>query len=210
MERFRCFNEILVHKVYTYLRDIKEGMTVLDVGSGADGTFSIYAAHKGANKVYAIEPQPNRYQQQNKNIHKFGLKDKIISLQLGLWFKNTTLHIKKIRTNPEGSHVKAITLDNLVEKYGIPKIDFIKIDTEGCELPILAGAKKTITRDHPIFSIAGYHHSHFTANGQFKEKSEKNQMPTIIKLFKENHPEYRYLKKPSGWGNGEIITFYVE
>jgi len=42
------------------------------------------------------------------------------------------------------------SIDGLVEELNIPRVDFIKIDVEGAELDVLAGAKKTLEKFHPI------------------------------------------------------------
>jgi len=48
------------------------------------------------------------------------------------------------------------SLDFIVEKYNIsPR--FIKVDIEGNSLEFVRGAKKTLTRFRPVFSIAVYH-----------------------------------------------------
>lgn len=49
------------------------------------------------------------------------------------------------KNNMDPQMIKATTLDNLVGKNNIPSPDFIKIDTQGSELDILKGAKKTIS-----------------------------------------------------------------
>ena len=49
------------------------------------------------------------------------------------------------KNNMDPQIIKATTLDNLVGKNNIPSPDFIKIDTQGSELDILKGAKKTIS-----------------------------------------------------------------
>lgn len=48
-------------------------------------------------------------------------------------------------------HIKTISLDDLVEKYRIPKIDLIKIDTQGSELDIFRGAKRVLSKYNPKF-----------------------------------------------------------
>jgi FkbM family methyltransferase len=40
-----------------------------------------------------------------------------------------------------------------IDSLGLSRVDLIKIDCEGMELDVLAGAKRTILRDHPILFI---------------------------------------------------------
>ena len=49
----------------------------------------------------------------------------------------------------DGCHtVPAVTLDEFVKKMKIPKVDFIKIDTEGAEGRIIDGAENTLQANH--------------------------------------------------------------
>src|SRR5262245_2091087 len=59
---------------------------------------------------------------------------------------------------PERSTAGRTTLDRLVEEMGIPRVDLIKLDVDGHELPILHGATSTLTRDHPtvVFELCPY------------------------------------------------------
>src|SRR5262249_55012689 len=45
------------------------------------------------------------------------------------------------------------TVDALVSSGGLPKPDFVKIDVEGYERPVLEGMYQTITRYHPRLFI---------------------------------------------------------
>jgi FkbM family methyltransferase len=209
------FSEIWSAKVYTYCKEVQRGMTVLDVGS-CFGSFSIYAVAKGAKKVYALEAQPVREAKQKEVIKKLNLSDVIVSLPYALWFKEANLRIEIDHINlGAGEYTKAMTLDQFVKDFNIEKVDFIKIDTEGCELPIIAGAQTTIRRDHPIFAIAAYHERHYTVNGEWLDNpapptiTKKSQMDAIITLFKQ-YPEYTYTIKSEGWAMNEMITFFLK
>ena len=45
------------------------------------------------------------------------------------------------------------TLDGECRRLGVDRVDFIKIDVEGFELPVLDGAVQTIRRDRPVLFI---------------------------------------------------------
>lgn len=51
-------------------------------------------------------------------------------------------------------HIAAVSLDELMPKS---KIDFIKFDVEGAELPAVMGAKQTIERSRPVVVLSLYH-----------------------------------------------------
>ena len=56
------------------------------------------------------------------------------------------------------------TIDGFCKKQGIERIDVLKVDTEGFELPVLKGAKETLLRDHP--RIAGEAHPRFSDSAE--------------------------------------------
>jgi FkbM family methyltransferase len=49
--------------------------------------------------------------------------------------------------------VNSKTIDNLVKNYNIKKVNFIKMDIEGCEFLALQGARKTIQKFKPIICL---------------------------------------------------------
>ena len=65
----------------------------------------------------------------------------------------TTLTEKKNNSNK----YKTISIDDFVKNNNIEKIDFIKMDIEGCELKALYGAKNTLKTYKPKLAIAAYH-----------------------------------------------------
>ena len=48
-----------------------------------------------------------------------------------------------------GESIEVVTLDSLA----LPRVDFIKIDVEGMEQDVLAGARATIERDRPLMQV---------------------------------------------------------
>jgi FkbM family methyltransferase len=53
--------------------------------------------------------------------------------------------------------VLTLTIDDLVVQEGLPRVDFIKMDIEGAELPALKGAVRTLQRFRPKLAICVYH-----------------------------------------------------
>jgi hypothetical protein len=54
-----------------------------------------------------------------------------------------------ISKNNVGQQVKMVVVDALE----LPKINFIKLDVQGCELPVLKGAKNKILKDKPVMIV---------------------------------------------------------
>jgi len=51
-------------------------------------------------------------------------------------------------------HIQCVSLDQCI---GSQRVDFIKLDVEGHELPVLQGAVDLITRNQPVLAVAAYH-----------------------------------------------------
>ena len=50
-----------------------------------------------------------------------------------------------------------LTIDEAVARYGMPRVDFIKMDIEGSELAALRGAESSMRRWRPKLAISLYH-----------------------------------------------------
>ena len=53
--------------------------------------------------------------------------------------------------------VKTMSIDDYVRINNIEKVDFIKLDVEGCELAALMGSFETILKHKPKLAICIYH-----------------------------------------------------
>ena len=128
---------------------IKEGQIIIDAGAYLGG-FALYAAKKvgGTGKVIAFEPDPNNFEILKSIVNKSGLKNIIlIKKALGDAVKKVELEsaancskiVIKTFKNPTVK-VKQTTLDKELKKFGIKKVDFIKMNIEGAETNAIKGA----------------------------------------------------------------------
>lgn len=129
------------------------GGTFLDVGANV-GNHALFAALVlGADKVIACEPQEAAARILETNaalnhvadriaVHRVGLSDS--AGQAALNVQSNNLGATRLEAGDGG--IELVTGDALV---GDHPIGFIKIDTEGFELPVLRGLTATIARDHP-------------------------------------------------------------
>lgn len=61
--------------------------------------------------------------------------------------QRTTYKVRSKKT------VNVVTLDSVIKCSGVTRVDWIKIDAEGAELDILAGAKETIDKFRPVILV---------------------------------------------------------
>ena len=157
--------------------DIKEGDVVIDVGAG-HGAYSLTAMAVGAALVLAFEPSKEEgFALTNNSIVNSWL-DRILlvpmllgeSTQLvrylppvtGLgvleklrWFPHWFRKMFKAKQRREEARFM-VTLDTFLGRYGVPKLDWIKIDVEGMELDVLKGASGTIKQFRPRLLIENH------------------------------------------------------
>src|SRR4030067_3699315 len=137
--------------------------TFFDIGANT-GLYSLIAAKGNPRRmIYAIEPVPRVFDCLRKNIELNKLRNiRINPYAITNYDGEITLYVpmsaiptdastlKGFRKTTENISVPAKTIDSLVRQDEIPKVDLIKIDTEGTEHMVLEGAKKILIRDEPI------------------------------------------------------------
>jgi len=163
------YEEIYIKDIYSQ-KILKGGMNVIDAGANV-GVYTVLAAEKvGENgKVIAIEPEIENYKRLIENIQLNNFRNVIpqnIALTDHEGFEKLYLdsspesHSLISKENKISSiEVPVKTLDNLLEKLNLKKVDIIKIDAEGAEAPILKGAEKTLKINPNLkIIVASYHY----------------------------------------------------
>ena len=162
-------DKLVIHNQYSY-KDCKveKGDFVIDAGGCWGDTSLLFSSKAGENgKIFTFEffednlsiLKENFYN--NKQIAKniilteqplYNKTDEVLYLNHAC-ADITTLTEKK--NNLE--QYKTICIDDFVKDKKIEKIDFIKMDIEGCELKALQGAINTLKKYKPKLAIAAYH-----------------------------------------------------
>jgi len=155
-----------------FSRLLRAGDTVLDVGANI-GIYTLLAASKVGvhGRVMSLEPIPETFRELRENVRLNCCKD--VSLyQVAAWQCNGTVqmgcpmdprrHADLYGVGIEGIEqstltVKAVRIDDLVRSAGISRVDFIKMDIEGAELPALRGASEVLWRDRPKLMLEVHH-----------------------------------------------------
>jgi FkbM family methyltransferase len=139
---------------------VPAGAVVIDVGANV-GFFALRFAHWAGHsgKVIAVEPETSNFEELTRRIAKSGLADVLTPRQALVDATPGTRHLI-VNVNHPGDHrlgdqglpVAATTIDDLRDELGCP-VQFIKIDVQGAEGRVLAGAKHTLAMDRPALFI---------------------------------------------------------
>ncbi|MGZ8435557.1 MAG: FkbM family methyltransferase [Candidatus Binatia bacterium] len=177
---------------------IRHGDIVLDCGANV-GTFTRTALMQGASLVVAFDIDPRNIKSLNATFFKEIAAGTVIVVPEGVWHQDDTLEAKfysntnlntitmATRTEtdekPEMVRVPLTKIDTVVERLGLPRVDYIKMDVEGAEAAALRGARATITRFHPRMSIAVEN-----------EPGDIDTIPALVRSF-----GISYSETPGAW-----------
>lgn len=151
----RITSEVFIHKDYQSVilnKKFKTGSVCVDIGANI-GVFSVFLASKmRGGVIYSFEPLPENYLLLQKNINLNGFVNKVrvfqkaVSSKSGKFYlyrksENDTgggsIYFVNLVTHPIKIEIEAISIYDIFTNYGIEKIDFLKIDCEGCEYEII-------------------------------------------------------------------------
>lgn len=198
-----------IEQQYNYHNIVKvqQGDIVID-GGGCYGDTALYfsylAGEKG--KVYSFEFIENNITVFNKNLLlNPELSKNITLIKLPLW-ENSIMKLYTL-TNGAASHVSfvplekgaieftSISIDDYVKENNIEKVDFIKLDIEGSEIPTIKGAQETIKKFKPKLAICIYH-----------RKEDLWEIPILLKSIV---PEYHLYLNHYTLHSGETVLFAI-
>ena len=139
---FKVFQQVMVFDHYNYnVTTVPPVETVIDLGANVGLSALFFAIKYPYAKVIAVEPEKHNYEQLVKNVSGFS---NVYALNNAIWYENKELDIydggggeyafNVVEAN--GTRVgttTCITINDIVEKYKIRKIDILKVDIEGAE-----------------------------------------------------------------------------
>jgi len=114
-----------------------------DIGANV-GVYSIFAALRGM-RVYSFEPNPANYFLLSKNIVLNGLEDMITAYPFAVGYGKTMRsktmceygEADKVEHINSGLELPVFSPVQIVDKFGTPSPEFLKVDVDGTELDVL-------------------------------------------------------------------------
>ena len=143
-----------------------DGAVLWDVGANI-GLYSAYAAKKRNSRVWAFEPSVFNLELLARNIHLNGLTDQICIVPLALSDCLATNSMRMTTTEWGGAmstfgldfgwngeairqvfefRTIGLSIDDAVQRLGIPMPDYVKMDVDGLEHVILRGGTSVLTQ----------------------------------------------------------------
>lgn len=154
-----------------YSRLVRPGMTVLDIGANIGAhTLPLARLAGPTGHVVAVEPTAWALEKLRANVAlNPSLSPMIITRQAMMvaspqdrleeeiyasWpLHDPTVH-PKLRAQPKSTAgAVAVTMDDLVRREGLSRVDFIKLDVDGYEVSVLRGGMETLKRDRPAIIL---------------------------------------------------------
>lgn len=137
---------------------------LVDIGANV-GMYTIWAAKTRGARVFAFEPEAQNYALLNRNVLANGLNDLVRAYCIALSDARgfDALYLSDLgvggschsygaaldfnnqpRTAPFAQGSVAVTLDEMVECGAVPVPQHVKIDVDGLEHKVIAGARQTL------------------------------------------------------------------
>lgn len=171
--------------------------TMCEGGADDGETSKIFSQLQKNGIIYAFEPVKESFQNcQNK----FSNISNIKFINKALWSKNCQLGLNTNTIALNSSFIDVNNTENLCDAVCIDdffagkKLDCIKLDVEGAEIPVLEGALKTIAAQKPKLLLSIYH------------KKNGLDLVNVPKLLAPFYKDYTfYVAHHTAWYNETIL-----
>lgn len=138
---------------------LRQRGVALDIGANM-GVFSLMMGKMAPRvTIHAFEPVPDTFQRLETNIrknslknvhcHRFALSDTEGKATMAIHPESAgrnRLELSRPRTDKQSVNVRSTTIDKFCQNMGIEELCFVKIDVEGAEPRVLAGATDMLAK----------------------------------------------------------------
>ncbi len=162
----------------------------LDIGANI-GAHTVYMKKLG--NVWAFEPQSKTFEilKANAEASRSAFEAKLFNCGLSnVTDAGFTLTVPGENNNGagvisktnEGESIRVERFDEIWARHGKPKIDFIKIDVEGHELPALRGAREAIRHSSPVIAFEDWFEPNAVQSPVIEFLQNRNYRIKVINL----------------------------
>jgi FkbM family methyltransferase len=185
--------EVVHEKVYRFWNDVKENDVVLDVGASV-GAYTISILDQKPKKVYCVEPSENFLKVLSENCSKKTSsysQNPLVCINYGI------IDNEKDQINIFGGENKfiPITFKNMIERYSIDHVNYMKVDCEGGEYSIFKDENMEFLKNKVDFIAMEMHLNYPGCREKFKEFRDK-----YLTQF-ENYKVMSCTRQNISWGN---------
>ncbi len=134
------FREVFLFKVYAL--DTQYQPAVIIDGGANIGLTSVFLAQRFTHsRIYSIEPDKSNFEMLRKNTEHYS---SVVPIHSALWNRDALLRISNRQTDSWAFEVEecqveddkafqGLSLNSIMKRYGINRIDILKLDIEGSE-----------------------------------------------------------------------------
>lgn len=144
----------------------QDAQYILDIGANLGNHTMFWATNLSAKRIISFEPFPANYAVLTQNINNNSLFS-VQAIQMAVSDHSGNLAVKEftdknygattfehVDTSEQDANViQSRSIDSVFYQLNLPRIDFVKIDTEGFELSVLRGMMSVIQKFHPVFWV---------------------------------------------------------
>jgi len=210
--------EIFYHKSYSAYFPFYKKCDIIDIGAHK-GFFALYAALNCSSdsRIICLEPSKSNYTNLTENINLNGLRNvhminKAVLSKAGM----ETLYIYSPANNSilseyeniinkrsqKSESIKVVTLPQIIDKFELDKIDFLKLDCEGSEYDILYGLESSVYEKIKVISL------------EFHDLNDPKKSGHSLALFLTkqgfNIIEFSYIESISKIHSGHLIAINMD
>lgn len=197
-----------------WIDGLPEGALLWDVGANV-GLYSVYAAKQRNCRVWAFEPSVFNLELLARNVFLNGVTDRVCLVPLALsdGLGSSQLHMTSTEWGGalstfgqdygwDGMTLRQVfefqtvglSMEDAVQRLGLPQPDYIKMDVDGIEHLILQGGSSVLRQVKGI---------HIEVNNDFREQAEQCQrlLSEAGLVLKEKRHSEMIENSPSGFHN---------
>ena len=130
-------HDVSIWDMYLYFCHPQPGDVVVELGAGQGGGTHLFSELVGAaGQVVAVESDPRLFRRLRRTIEVHGLAN-VTPVRCALVGREGPANDSVVLTE---------RLDDLLERLGVGRIDFLKVNIGGAELDVLAAAHRVLPR----------------------------------------------------------------